>query len=419
MMRGTQAEIHFVWIEEFRCFKRQPFNLSGRFSFSIDDGATQVTVRDNPRYVDRLWKHDNVLNVSALVGQNGAGKSTFLEFILDTFPRFAGVPDPRLKRFMVAVERGGEGFLLFNHLPDGAIQIEDLTTNSIWQSCVHFPHDMRSNSVFGSYFDDMHFVFYSNEFNSGHLPSSRADDGPNDHVHDLSTRYLVSHDAVAFSNLPSSPPHPVVAHGNMETLRNVDFALRCEGGEDLLGFRLPDELRVAPLRFAREDFPEELRETFSRSNAAVSSEPKEGFLDRLALSALHNYAKDTQSPRILDTLQQLSTPTTTFDAVIESFHQTSSAYGPAPGLRVQLLEYCRDELPDDLFRGVGEWLTFPIRNATIKEQLKEFYALYSRSVMITPYVVERWGRPVSSGEQCLWNLYSRLWSFREGKPSER
>ncbi|QKF66730.1 ATP-binding protein (AAA domain) [Arcobacter venerupis] len=71
-------ELVYLWVEEYKNIKNQGFNFSTRFECEFD-GKT-LTINENEDYVSIF--PDNI-NVTAIVGENGSGKSNLLELISD------------------------------------------------------------------------------------------------------------------------------------------------------------------------------------------------------------------------------------------------------------------------------------------------------------------------------------------------
>lgn len=79
-----------MYIENYRNFiLNQEFNFSGKYRFSFKDGILYSQVY-NENYPDNFFKtKDNIYskinNITAIIGQNGCGKTTLLHFIKENF----------------------------------------------------------------------------------------------------------------------------------------------------------------------------------------------------------------------------------------------------------------------------------------------------------------------------------------------
>ncbi|MEA2028339.1 MAG: AAA family ATPase, partial [Campylobacterota bacterium] len=71
-------ELVYLWVEEYKNIKEQGFNFSPRFKCDYNPDTKELTIDENENYVNIF--PDNI-NITAIVGENGSGKSRILEFI--------------------------------------------------------------------------------------------------------------------------------------------------------------------------------------------------------------------------------------------------------------------------------------------------------------------------------------------------
>lgn len=69
-------ELVYLWVEEYKNIKNQGFNFSPRFECEFD--GENLTINENKDYMSIF--PDNI-NVTAIVGENGSGKSCVLDLI--------------------------------------------------------------------------------------------------------------------------------------------------------------------------------------------------------------------------------------------------------------------------------------------------------------------------------------------------
>lgn len=79
----------YCWIDKYHNIKNQGLNFGSEWIYSTavhSNGSLTIDREKNEKYVDDFFKLDNVgfENVTAIVGENGAGKSNILEFLATT-----------------------------------------------------------------------------------------------------------------------------------------------------------------------------------------------------------------------------------------------------------------------------------------------------------------------------------------------
>lgn len=73
--------ICYFYIFNFRSIQNLGISLDARYTYEMDEEQKVLTVRKNPKYIDGFWP-EGIESLSAIVGENGTGKTTFLETML-------------------------------------------------------------------------------------------------------------------------------------------------------------------------------------------------------------------------------------------------------------------------------------------------------------------------------------------------
>lgn len=73
-------ELLYLWIESYKNINRQGFNFNSRYFFKFNIDNNELKIEEKPNYIEDFFPK-KITNVTAIIGENGAGKSSLLEFI--------------------------------------------------------------------------------------------------------------------------------------------------------------------------------------------------------------------------------------------------------------------------------------------------------------------------------------------------
>jgi len=86
-------ELVYLWVEDYKNIKKQGFNFSPRFSCEYDEDKNELTIDKNDDYIENFFDEDGNINVTAVVGKNGSGKSSLVKLLLKLFYMYSGSID--------------------------------------------------------------------------------------------------------------------------------------------------------------------------------------------------------------------------------------------------------------------------------------------------------------------------------------
>ena len=76
-------ELLYIWIkDDGKNIKNQGFNFSPRYWFKFDEKTNTLTCEKQKPELADIFKDSNIANVTAIVGENGTGKSNLLDNII-------------------------------------------------------------------------------------------------------------------------------------------------------------------------------------------------------------------------------------------------------------------------------------------------------------------------------------------------
>jgi len=83
-------ELIYLWIEEYKNIKNQGFNFSPKFDCTYDEKTLTLIIDEHENYIEGFFGEN--INVTAIVGKNGSGKSNIFESLLSNLMYSNGIP---------------------------------------------------------------------------------------------------------------------------------------------------------------------------------------------------------------------------------------------------------------------------------------------------------------------------------------
>ena len=78
-------ELVYLWVKKYKNIEEQGFNFSSKFYCEYNEEEKKLTINKNDDYIPDFFGEN--INVTAIVGKNGSGKSSVLEYLSDS-PKF-------------------------------------------------------------------------------------------------------------------------------------------------------------------------------------------------------------------------------------------------------------------------------------------------------------------------------------------
>ena len=87
-------ELVYLWVEEYKNIIGQGFNFSPRFECSYDEKKEELAINENKDYVSIFPEN---INVTAIVGENGSGKSSIYELLINLLYKEKPILNKKIK----------------------------------------------------------------------------------------------------------------------------------------------------------------------------------------------------------------------------------------------------------------------------------------------------------------------------------
>ncbi|MEV9499293.1 AAA family ATPase [Aliarcobacter butzleri] len=136
-------ELVYLWVEDYKNIKKQGFNFSPRFrcefkdeyeKYIDTDGKEKERLKNDCKLIinedkDYISIFPDNINITAIVGENGSGKSSLLESLIDIFSKSIS-NDEDYSKYILIYTYKGKYFYLKKHILEN-INIVDKDKNTI------------------------------------------------------------------------------------------------------------------------------------------------------------------------------------------------------------------------------------------------------------------------------------------------
>lgn len=415
-------ELLSLYITDYRKMKRQGFHFSSKYIIEYEglEDDLEIRIKFNPEYIQNFFGFANIKSVTGIIGQNGAGKTSTLDFIKNNLSNgeldFEGYS-------IVIIEKDDSDE--YDGRPEKKriyfpshwnIKISD-DTNSF--SAIPILNDKRKSLVqldSIEAFEHVSIVFYSNIFDG---KEEREREG----CFDISTNSLLRKDYKRYADIKQ-----VDAFNDSELLRQLLF-IASEKPEKKLPFKLPESLYVSILR----DDQYSLKEAFGEfglikiynaySNTSYlykrSSSYEDLFITELFVAAFFNFIRSDfefmAQPILKESFAKVSLENIK-DAIAYFFYNISRnkehPYSTHAIIILEFLEYAVELITRKILYIGGQLPSYPLNLKDYRTESELFINKYNKAKTFTNFLKFDWS-DLSSGQKSLLNLFSRFYSLAD------
>ncbi len=418
-------ELVYIWFpEEHYVLCNQNLNFGSHFCLEYAPKSQTLMINNNPNYFPGFFnlgrnngEETDVKNITAIVGENGVGKSSILNFIKKNI----ALRTPFMKDiFAIIVFQDNLGSLHIYCHNEMEINIQNYTNAK---------YILKEIKEIGE-ISKLDFIFYSSIFDNGFEEIHYEDKLMN-----ISTNYLVKED---FRKSYFTMKSELEFHRLKEIQRQVQFVTSEDKKLCKVKFPLPDDITIKisevdmqPMlrEMQKFEFTKFFKELFEELNNVVYEGNEDFFYEKYFMRNL-----------ILRVMQQLFLELPRLNLVYfmeksyKKFREINKKYTLSDKCLMWLKymlysirneSYSREQVA--FFEGLIGILiyfdnniwngNFKVDRGSIVMSLKkdlglfqELYKIYSQSIGRDSYLAFEW-RNLSSGETAMLNLYSRFYSL--------
>ncbi|WP_459195672.1 AAA family ATPase [Wukongibacter baidiensis] len=228
--RKDGVELCYIWIKNYKdIIVEQGFNFGGRNIYRYKNNM--IYKEKNENYINNFFG-ESIVNITGIVGRNGSGKSTILDFIKENLTNNLGrIKD---KAIIILNIRGKE--VIYKN---SELKIKNSSDFNIETYCID-----KKTDITNSYNEfNTSLVYFSNVFDLKHYKRNNSND-----LEDISTKYFLSMDKYTnYEEHENTKIGEIEAHKVAELTRQITFNFEYESVNKIMDFSIPNEIEVIPI----------------------------------------------------------------------------------------------------------------------------------------------------------------------------
>ena len=236
----------YIWIENFKNIRGQEFNFNPAYHITFSKEEKKLSLNLSQTTSIPNFFGEDIVNVTAIIGKNGSGKSNLLEFIAECYAKSQGSWQ---KPFLLAIEKKDE-IIIYKHSSITLEKVEKQFEKKV--GIIEFEKgklvDEKKISL------DQTCVYYSNFFD-GELKLFQIPDRDKQSKEyiDLSTNWKTFTASNFADFIGDEESKSKLNYRAIEVRKQLDFIVT-RGGSNLIDFELPDYIEISVLTYLNSDF---------------------------------------------------------------------------------------------------------------------------------------------------------------------
>ncbi|MDR4970575.1 AAA family ATPase [Bacillus toyonensis] len=297
-------ELLYLWVDNYQegLIDKQGLNFDNRFRYQMKEKNEkyELNIKANPNFIEDFFKPEDksleeiaeIKNITAIVGQNGTGKSSILDFLKENFGASGAEDDgEKVKNYLyITREYRGKEFLHYIYFP------KEMNININIRTQKEYVYEIRNDQDIPCDLEKTTLIYFSNVYDNKEEYSV-------ENMVNISTNHLTNID------LPKG-------NGNFVKSESFDFKFKEIKRQIQFVYALKDELKDFELPFK---VPTQI-DLFYR-----------GGHNRLSLN---RNALEERDKNILDSIQELS-------SLINSSTKGTFDVNVSPNIRNELIGFTR------------------------------------------------------------------------------